>query len=231
MPIIEASTFEIVFDYLKEGALLVLDLDNTLIESVYQYGSFQWGNHLVRSALQKGSPMDQALDEVMPLWEYAQQLIEIKPIESSIFQWLNQVNELRTSTIALTGRSPQIAPITLEQLQKHGFCFSNWSHIEKRFQEVKIENVYLEKGVLFVGPRNNKGKVLKQFLHWQEKSFSQIIFLDDQISYLKQVEEIASELNLPYVGIRYSGADQNVQNFDLEIAKQQQELLLRKLEP
>lgn len=207
-----------------------MDLDNTLIESIYQYGSFQWGNYLVRKELQKGSPIDQALDEVIPLWEQAQQYIEIRPIEQAIFQWLDETKKFNASRIALTGRSPKVASLTLAQLKEHGFSFSDWSHREQQFREMSLENVHFEEGVLFVGPKNSKGQVLKQFLIGQEKSFSQIVFLDDQISYLKQVEEIALELNLPYLGVRYSGADNKVQEFDLEIANKQQEQLVRKLE-
>ncbi|MCH9631801.1 MAG: hypothetical protein S4CHLAM6_01190 [Chlamydiae bacterium] len=220
MPIFEEKSITNVSNYLQPGALLVLDLDNTLIESAFHYGSYQWGNFLIREALKEGANIDQALDQVMPLWDKAQHEIEIRTIEEEIEKWLNLQHAQKTLMLGLTGRSHKIATVTLNHLKKHGLSFSNWGFCEPFFKE--STHFHLEEGVIFVGPKNNKGEALLHFIHHVTTPIKQIVFVDDQISYLKQVEKSLEGLEVEYIGIRYGGADNAVDRFDLAQAKKEQ---------
>ena len=93
--------------------LLILDLDNTLIESSFHYGSYQWGGHLIREALKKGMNEDEALDSIIPHWNKAQYEIEMRTIEEEISDWLNLLHKQGVKMLALTARSLKIVQITL----------------------------------------------------------------------------------------------------------------------
>ncbi len=225
MPIFEEKSITTVSNYLYPGTLLVLDLDNTLIESALHYGSYQWGNFLIREALKGGADIDQALDEVMPLWDRAQHEIEVQTIEAEIEEWINLQHDQKTLMLGLTGRSSQIATVTLNHLEKHGLKFSNWDFCEPFFKE--NSHFHLEKGVVFVGPKNNKGEALLHFINSLKTPIKRVVFVDDQMSYLKQVEKSLKGSEIEYIGIRYAGADMNVRNFNLAQAKKEQLELMK----
>ena len=225
MPIFEEKSITTVSDYLYPETLLVLDLDNTLIESAFHYGSYQWGNFLIREALEGGADIDQALDEVMPLWDKAQHEIEIRTIEAEVEEWLNLQHDQKTLMLGLTGRSSQIATVTLNHLEQHGLKFSNWDSCEPFFKA--SPHFHLEEGVIFVGPKNNKGEALLHFINSLKTPIKRVVFVDDQISYLEQVEKSLEDTEIEYIGIRYAGADINVKNFDLVEAKKEQLKLMK----
>lgn len=222
--IFEKETLKEIYPLLNSETLLVLDLDNTLIESVSHYGSYQWGNFLTRNALQEGLSLEMALDKIMPLWEKAQYDIEIKPIEEELHIFMNQASLIGVKKMALTGRSPKIADITFEFLEKHRINFSSWGLPHLSFE---LPNEYLfEKGVFFAGTRNEKGAVLFQFMNQINDKFKRVVFVDDQMHLVKQVQKALEKLPFEYYGVRYSGADKRVAAFDYSLA----ELERKKLE-
>jgi len=211
MPIFEKDSIRVVDKHLHAETLLILDLDNTLIESIFHYGSYQWGGYLIREAIKKGMSEEEALETTMTDWNRAQYEIEMKTIEDEVSGWLNQLHSQGVKILALTARSPQIAQVTHAHLEKHGLKFSDWGAQEMHYG--KSAEGYLEKGVLFVGPKNNKGKFLLDFISKLDVTYKKIVFVDDQISYLEQVENSLKGSGIEFIGVRYSRADQRVKSF------------------
>lgn len=224
MSIYEKDSLEMVYEFLDAETLLVLDLDNTLIESVYHYGSYQWGTFLTKRAIREGLSVEKALDKVMPVWEKAQYEIEMKLIEEGLNSFMINNASVGVTQLALTGRSPQIAKITLQQLERFQVEFSVWDPLKFSF-ELPYEYLF-KNGVFFAGTKNEKGAILYQLLNQMPSKFKRVVFVDDQMYLVQQVGEALKELPIEYHGIRYSGADKRVLGFNYSIAEKEKQQLL-----
>lgn len=224
MAFLEHSSFKNVFDHLLPNTLLVLDLDNTLIESALHYGSYQWANNLIKEAVSQGRDLDEVIDQIIPLWEETQYQVEIRCIEQELVDYFKELHQREIKLLGVTGRSPKMAPLTIKKLKQCNIQFSDWSQCLPQFNQ--SESVCFEEGIIFVGPKGHKGHALSEFLNQITHSFSRLIFIDDQPHYLKQVHDCFSDGLIKFLGIRYSGADKRVKQFDPKIAEMEKNRLL-----
>jgi hypothetical protein len=80
---------------------------------------------------------------------------------------------------------------------------------------------------LFCG-LNDKGTVLLAYLDHTNYKPDLIIFVDDRAKNITSVELAVKQRNIEFVGLRYAGCDQKIQNFDHEVTRQElQEFLLK----
>jgi len=63
---------------------------------------------------------------------------------------------------------------------------------------------------------NKKGAVLKVLLEATSFEPKKIIFIDDLLHYQLDVQKAAQELNIPFIGIRYSYLDKKAHDFKLD---------------
>lgn len=207
MPIFEKNSLNDVLEFLTPTTLLVLDLDNTLVESSSHFGSYQWGKKMIQKAIQDGMSVEDALDYIMPQWDEAQKQVQLALIEEHAPKCFETFHSQVAKIIGLTGRSPQVAPLTLEGLEQINLTFSS---IEHTMQFKLPHPIHFEKGVLFVGAKNNKGDALIQFIKQTKERFHRVVFLDDQINYIEQVEQALIPLSIEYIGIRFAKVDEKV---------------------
>ena len=212
MPILEIESLKTIHEFIHNRTLLVLDLDNTLVESKSHYGSYQWGNFLIKKALEKGMDINEALDEIIPLWEVAQNHIDSKPIEQEVHLFMESVEQLGALKMALTGRSSVVESVTLELLEKYNISFSNWAHTPFIF-DLPYDYSFT-KGVFFAGPKNQKGAILNQQLQQLKIKIDRVVFVDDQQYLVEEVKQALLNFPIEYYGVRYSGADKKVSEFD-----------------
>ncbi len=207
MPIFEKHSLNDALEFLTPTTLLVLDLDNTLIESSTHFGSYQWGKKMIQEAIENGMKIEEALDHIMPIWDEAQKQVQLALIEEHTPKWFDVFHSQAALVIGLTGRSPQVAPLTLAGLEVININFSNIDH---PLQFDLPHPIHFEKGILFVGAKNNKGEALIQWIEQTPSRFDRVVFLDDQITYIEQVEKALMNLSIEYVGIRFAKVDEKV---------------------
>ncbi|MBA3238763.1 MAG: DUF2608 domain-containing protein [Parachlamydiaceae bacterium] len=65
--------------------------------------------------------------------------------------------------------------------------------------------------------------LLKQINHFPQK----VLFVDDKLNHVQSLEGPLAELNIDYIGVRYSKADERVQEFDAQIADLQMKHFLK----
>ncbi len=207
MPIFEKNSLNDTLEFLTPTTLLVLDLDNTLVESSTHFGSYQWGKKMIQKAVQDGMSIEEALDHIMPRWDEAQKHVQLALIEEYTPKCFETFHSNVAKVIGLTGRSPQVAPLTLAGLEQINISFSP---MEQTMQFDLPHPIHFEKGVLFVGAKNNKGDALIQLIKQTKEKFNRVVFLDDQINYVEQVAQALAPLSLEYIGIRFAKVDEKV---------------------
>ncbi|MCH9634074.1 MAG: hypothetical protein S4CHLAM7_08120 [Chlamydiae bacterium] len=221
----EAHSVAEVFDCLEEKTLIVLDLDNTLIESSTHFGSYQWAAFLIKQWLaETGKTLKEALNRFVPVWEKTQYQIKMQLVEAKSPQWINQLKEEGHVIVGLTGRSSYLVDQTIAELDRNQLIFSEPSFKDANFVK-NFDKAAYSKGTLFVGPYGHKGFVLAQFIEELKDSFNKIIFVDDQTRYLKQVEEALKPTKIDFLGVHFVALREKVESFDYSLSLEEEKRL------
>ena len=219
----ETNEISQLLNYADRGTLFVFDLDNTLIEATQHLGSDQWFSHRLNHFVDQGHSIDEALNLVVPHWLAVQQKTGMRHVDPTVPELLKKLQQEGVTVIALTKRPPEIAKRTLEQLMPLQIDFSKSSHVKERMVFPEHRNTLFHEGIIFVAASVEKGPVLNSFIKKMKSQPKKIVLIDDKMSHIHNVAEAIEPLKIPFVGIRYGGADEKVKNFDPKIAELQWE--------
>lgn len=209
-----------------KNVLVVFDIDNTLLAMEQGLGADQWyvwqkelstndkcslqnvGNRLaVQGALYFASAM--------------------RPTQEDAASQVRAIQQTGVAVIALTSRGADYRLQTFRELRRSGYNFSHWAigpagGYSESF--VPVENGRLsryEDGV-FLTAGQHKGQMLNALLQKTTTDMpAVIVIIDDKQKNLDDVIETFSALEIPVHAWRYSAEDENVNNFDSELANSQ----------
>lgn len=211
--------------YIDADTLVVLDLDNTLMCSKTQLGSVQWFCQMIGESVQEGLSLEEAHEKHYPKWMAVQERTDVRFCHSSTERFLAALENKGIRVLALTCRKPIMSKSTLEQLSRLNIDFSKHVFSKENVQFSFKHAVSFEKGVIFSGEYNDKGKVLVSFLEQVEEKPSRVIFVDDKQKHLKAVWSALDAQGVDCVAMRYSREDARVLEYDVELAQKQYEIL------
>lgn len=206
---LESDRLATLLDHHDENTWVVFDVDNTLLEATTHMGSDQWARYLDIKVLAAGYTEEERENIQDSMWRLAQLFINVRLIEPNTPEFIRQIPG---SVFALTARDPLLVNLTHEHLESVNIAFQ--SQESCTFPLDKPNR--FERGILFSG-ENKKSELLEALFNKVGKP-KRLIFIDDKWSHIKDVERLAQKLNIDYVGIRYSGADERVKSFDPKIA-------------
>lgn len=219
--IIECNSIAKVLDYVHdESTLVVFDLDNTLVHPNQELGGDQWVHYMIKQKLAEGYSESDALKATLALYYKVQEFINLYPVEPETIAVLDILAQKKVPAIALTSRSLPIMHRTLEQLKQANVSF-NCMQVSNK--DLKFEMEYpavVSRGIVFCSD-NPKGKALFRFIELCSISPSAIIFVDDKMSHVMNVEQECLKRQVNFVGMRYGRLDKQVQEFNPKLAEQQ----------
>lgn len=201
--------------------LVVFDLDNTLHEPAQSLGSDQWYGSMVKENIKKGMSESAAIDAAIKLWNQVQLVTKVKTLEADTPKIIADLQKKGIRIFGLTARPAELVEASLNQLKTLKIDLSPTSKLKDGLQIPAEDLVSVKSGVVFVGPKNNKGKVLKKLLEIEGSKVEKIVFVDDKEKHVKNVDASLADLKIPYVGFRYGAADPQVKNFDPETTRPQ----------
>jgi hypothetical protein len=218
--IIENDRLEAVLQYITPGTLVIFDIDNTLAHPVAELSSDEWFCHMVNTKMAEGHDYITSIYYSLPVTYYAQFNVDLEPTEIIAPSLLADLIACNIPVMALTTRSLFVAERTLEQLEKIDikFCIP---HISQEDLVLPMPYPCFYKNSILFGGNNDKGEALKGFFHWMNYYPEKVIFIDDKMKYLVAVEKALESYDIPFIGIRYSGCDERVENFDPSKAEAQ----------
>lgn len=222
-PVTETNDIAHVLNYVTDGTLFVFDLDNTLIETAQHLGSDQWFTHRIKHYVDKGHSIEEALHIVVPHWLAVQNKTDMRHVDPMIPELLKQMRQSHVSMIALTKRPPELAARTLEQLKPLHIDFTKTSDVLGPISFPELHDSLYRNGIIFVAPQEEKGPVLSAFLKKLKNQPKRIVLIDDKMNHIQNVALAVEPLKIPFIGIRYGGADEKVKTFDPKIADLQWE--------
>jgi FMN phosphatase YigB (HAD superfamily) len=211
--IIESDRLATVLDYIDPDTLVIFDIDNTLAHPTQELGSDQWFCYKVNEKMAEGFDYITSVHYVLPKTFYAQFNIPLELTEPYIPELIETLIEAYIPVMALSTRSLFIAERTLEQLENINIFFS-MPHVNPDDLILPLPHPCFYKcGILFSG-NNDKGEALICFFNIMNYYPKKVIFIDDKMKYLVSVEKALESVGIEFIGIRYSGCDERVNNFN-----------------
>ncbi|MEX1013376.1 MAG: DUF2608 domain-containing protein [Waddliaceae bacterium] len=188
--------------------LVLIDLDNTVMRPKTMLGSAQhiWFETLAM-AEKEGISIQEAKEKAGEEWNRLQPYLEMIPTDPFLPDWISLLQRRGVYIFGITRRPPELENVTREQLKSIGVAFA-------------------PNEILFCGGCTNKSENLKQFLIGLV--FEKMIFIDDVPSNVTDMEQFANELEIDYLGVRYSREDQWVESYDPKVIEDEKESFLKK---
>lgn len=216
--IIESPSLEILKHISLKNALLVWDVDNTLIEPKSAEGSDQWFCALMDRELKAGVAYKTALAKWLPVYNDAQRKATVSMVEPTTDELIKKFQSDKVPMIALTYRSDELNEVIVKQLSSVGIDLSVTAPTKETF-EVKHEESQAKptcfyKGVMLCNG-NDKGQILKLLLKKLNYIPELVVCVDDKMKYLVSIQNALEELSIKFVGIRYSYLDEKIRSFKL----------------
>lgn len=221
--IVESPKFAEIEKHLEknktEKVLIVCDIDNTLLRAGQQLGSVAWGDHTMAELVRKGISIQDAEEIEGILWKAVQPFVKVQSVDPETPMILENIQNKGFLIFGLTARCPDEAGYTIKQLISIGI------HLEKLKTQFTFESLNNEikkplytHGILFGTPYNKKSQILFNFLDENRIYPECMIFIDDKLSHVEDLSMACLERNIPFFGIRFSGADECVKAFNPQIA-------------
>jgi hypothetical protein len=210
----EIKSMAEIIPSLDTSTLLVLDIDNTLLEPVGNVGSDQWYYYLVKAARRDGLP-DGNADAA---WSVALKTVKVKPVEALTPGLVRAQQERGVTVMGLTARGPEDELDTLRQFREAGLDLTvrpaTMGRMVLRKAELGSEqDGVFSSGVMLMGD-GDKGKALLRFLKKIGLKPARVVFVDDKLKNVKNVDAALTAARVPVVSFRYGATDAKVQAFN-----------------
>lgn len=223
--IIETLSIAEITKYITDAdTLVIFDIDYTILKADDLHATDKWFSAMTTYAQSKGYDYIQAIDIVLIPFGKALKTTTVSAIETKgdkdktpvVSEVIKNLQKNGIAVIALTSRSLPFVECTPTQLKSIDIDLSQPPLGNKKVSMTLKFPAKFVNGILFCS-NNDKGETLKALLkELKLKMPSKIVYADDKEKYLLQVQKFANEMKIPFVGIRYSYMDREVEDFVLD---------------
>lgn len=206
----------------QAGDVVVFDIDNTIAEPKQTLGTDQWYEYLVNKNKEEGLSEDQAIDNALRDWVRVQKATKVRPVEKITPILIENLLLKKITVLALTARPISLKEATTAQLQSIGVKLESYGYTYNDQKDVELYN-----GVLFVGPKNNKGLVLATVFEKLQIKPRKLIFVDDKVKHVNNMDAVFAQKGHTNINFRYGAADERVKAFDAQLSEFQWDIFSR----
>lgn len=208
----------------KEGispkdALIVYDIDNTLLKMKQNFGSDQWFNWQSNCLkIQCPELIAKDFQDLIDLQYEIFTMAKMDPTEDYAPQAVRSLQEKGFSVIALTSRGPESRNATERELRRNNYDFSPTffgESIATSFTPTGQKRIASYQNGVFMTSGMHKGQMLKYLLDRFQKHYKFIMFIDDHKKHTDRVFDIFLNTDSSIYTFRYGLEDNKVENFNL----------------
>lgn len=199
--------------------LVVFDIDNTLLSTDNLIGSdqwFEWQAQLVSTGNRQYAVAN-SIPELISTYCKMLPLVQTRPTQNDLAQVLNALKRTNASIILLTSRGPTLRSTTEENLKLHNLWLAEKSFHKGIIDPLLVPGFNLQTSFMsgiFMTSGIHKGEALKFILKFSNRSFSNIIFVDDHEKHVNRVQEtFKNQSAINVVTFRYGREDHAVEAF------------------
>lgn len=217
----ESNNIRDILSHVDLNTLFIFDIDHTLIEPAQIIGSTHWERYLAKKFVSQGLNQHEAMIRAFHHWRAIQHLTDVKIVDESIYEVINFLKDLKINIMGLTARDRTLTNLTLDQLKSvqldNLFTFLNDPHDFPGHYPCHLAN-----GTVFCG-FNKKDVGLRLFLDHLAFVPKKIVYVDDQVSHIDELENLSKSMNINYVGMKYGASGDH--KFNPKIAEIQEKHL------
>lgn len=195
-----------------EETLVVFDIDNTLLKSTQQLGSVAWGDFVTADLEKKGITSRDAQEIESIFWMSIQPRIKVQAVDPDTADVIQEIQARKIPVMCLTARKPMEAECTASQLASIGVDLSG-SLLHT------ASNASYQYGILFATPTNKKSDVFISFIKENNLKLTRVIFIDDKLGHVQDMHDALKREGIECIGMRFTGADEDLKQFDPRIAE------------
>ncbi|MFL5811955.1 MAG: DUF2608 domain-containing protein [Bdellovibrionia bacterium] len=215
----EVRSMRDILGFINPRGFVVFDIDNTITEPVQTIGSDQFFSYLVEKGKASGLAEKDAVEQALQQASWIQPITRVKAVESITPALIAHLQRNGVPVVALTARPLKWSEGTLRQL---GSIYVNFPTAPRpRFPVLGGSTpvcTYI-RGVLFMSPHGNKGDCLIAYMNETRIHPERVIFIDDKVKNVTDVEAALSKTPLTHTSLRYGAADTRVASFDKTLAE------------
>lgn len=202
--------------YVNATTWVIFDVDNTLITSKTHYGSAKW--HYWESQRLKHQGLDdEKIYKVLRSQSLAtMEKCPIALMEPMIPAIVSDAQKRAFCVFGLTARHPEMKDITLLQLRSVFIDLSVNSGFLSTISQGFSDSSLFWDGIWFLSVFNQKGKAIRHLLRQSESLPSRIVFIDDVLNHLFNMEDSLVDSGVELIAIHYMQGDELF--YDPEIA-------------
>jgi hypothetical protein len=207
----------------KDQLLVVFDIDNTILAMEQGLGTDQWYEW------QKELSTSDQCNKMNVGNRFAVQgalyfASAMRPTQADAASQVRNIQDSGVQVIALTSRGEDYRLQTFRELRRNGYNFTYTAigpagGYEQSFVPVEGGRMSRYEDGVFMTAGQHKGDMLQALLQKTGAALPVVIVMtDDKQQNLDAVKETFGALNVPVRAWRYTGEDENVENFDPERA-------------
>jgi hypothetical protein len=218
--IYESKKITDILKYEENETCVVVDLDNTVMETVVELGSDQWFCKMY-SFLMSVSPSPETEILTIALYCEIQKRTAMQLVENNVKEVIQHFQKKDKPLFALTARGVDLAERTIEQLKNLNIELAfNQAPADYHLFKVAAKNVIYYKGVVFCDGLS-KGQVLDAFLkECKYQTPKHILMVDDKLKHLLNVRDTIKEQH-NFTGLHYSYLEKKAETIDMDKAGEQ----------
>lgn len=219
--IIESKKIVDVLNHADQKTLVIFDIDNTLVETVQEFGSLAWHANMTKKLRSKGTEYFQAMQKTCAAFAEIENLVSFKTIEPETLEVVKTLNQQNIPNMVLTKRMFSTKRSVVKQLRSTGLEFSQNTIHDKEIKFTELRG--FAEGILYSGLGDDKGECLLSLFEKINYTAEKILFIDDERHHVEEFYKTLNAKGIDTTCIRYDGADERVAKFNP--AKADQELL------
>lgn len=215
--VIESTKMSEILNEVTSGSLVVFDLDNTIMEASQTLGSDQWFDHRIEQKKELGIPLEEAIKSTVEEWQAINYKGKVNLVEKETVEIIEGLHADGIPTMGLTARPATFMNESLRQLDKLDVHLDDNTISDREITIQDKDIAKFKEGLMSVGG-NNKGTVLVKLLEKVNFSPRRILFVDDKVKNVNNVDKALNEASIPSFAFRYGAADYKVKHFDSKLA-------------
>lgn len=214
--IIETHKFSDILKYSNAETLVLLDIDDTILVPAQTLGTDVWFQHRL-NIHRMSDDYEIALDKALAEWEAIRHLTQMQLVENDTPEMISLLQQNNIATMGLTTQGLALATRTINQLKSFQIDLSTTAPSENDHYFINKHGVLYRHGVLFTSG-TLKGPAIMKLLELMNFHPEHIVFINDKLTHLKDVEKSLVAAGIQFTGLRYTRSDERVANFDPKIA-------------
>lgn len=220
---VETNRPEDILHYVEQpGGWVVFELYDTVMATSQQLGSEQWAEWQISDYVHQGLSIQEARRGIVPLWNQILLQTKVEPVDPAMTSIYRTLQRQGVVTLGMTERDAEMSYTILKHLYAVDISLwrNNPSPAEGWVRGGDAPVKYLG-GVLFTGVQNPLGASLLHFFDHIRRVPSYVVFVSSKAKSLNEMASYMQSRGVPFIGIRYSGADRRAAEFDIRVAKMQ----------